>query len=223
MIDLIWISDVNNNLFFLDILIFLFSFLILLNSLFVILAENPIYSIFYLILVFFNSASLLLVYYIDFISIIILVIYIGAITVLFLFVVMMMNIYIVKIQESLYRYFPLGFFICICFFFEIFFVLDFQFFNTKCLDNILKSDFIFISNWYNFLYRLDLINSISECIYVYKWFYFIICALILFLALVGAIMLTKENSLAISKSQLISKQVFANFKNRITLFYKKNI
>ena len=222
MIDFNWISEITMNLFFLELFTFFFCFLIILNSFFVILSENPIYSILYLILVFLNSSSLLLLYFIDFISIIILVIYVGAIAVLFLFVVMMMNIQIIQIQESLYRYFPLGFFICICFFFEIFLALDFQFFINNDLS--IKSNYIFILNWYNILYKLDLINSLAECIYAYKWFYFIICAIILFLSMVGAIMLTQKDNLQLfSKRQSISKQVFATFKNRITLFYKKNI
>lgn len=223
MVNLIWVSQIETNIFFLELLIFLFSFLIILNSLFVILSENPIYSILYLILVFLNSAALLLLFYIDFISIIILVIYVGAIAVLFLFVVMMMNIKIVLIQESMYRYLPLGLFICICFFLEIFFTLDFQLFNNVDLSLISNSDFIFINNWFNVLYKTDLISSIAECIYAYKWYYFIVCAVVLFLAMVGAIVLTKTTDLrAISRSQSISKQVFANYKNRINLFYKKN-
>lgn len=186
-----------------------------------ILSENPIYSILYLILVFLNCALLLLIYYIDFISIIILVIYIGAIAVLFLFVVMMMNIKIVLIQESMHRYFPLGLFICFVFIFEIYFALDYQFYNSIKMDSTFYSENIFITNWFNFLYKTDLINSISECIYAYKWYYFIICAVILFLAMVGAVMLTKNvDYRTISRSQDISKQVFVNYKNRINLFYR---
>jgi len=223
MVDLIWIAEIDNNIFFLEILIFLFSFLIILNSLFVILSENPIYSILYLVLVFLNSALLLLIYYIDFISIIILVIYVGAIAILFLFVVMMINIKIVLIQESMYRYLPLGIFICIIFFFEVFFTLDFQFYNNIDSMNINYYNYIFINNWFNLLYKTDLINSISECIYAYKWFYFICSAIVLFLAMVGAIVLThKINFKVLLRSQSISKQVFVNYKNRINLFYKKN-
>ena len=111
------------------------------------------------------------------------------------------------------------------FFWNIFYILDFQLFNDKNLNILVKSDYIFIFNWYNYLYKVDLINTIAECLYSYKWFYFIICALILFLSMIGAIFLTKndKNIDLILRSQLISKQVFATFKNRITLFYKKNI
>src|SRR5690606_13803512 len=97
------VSSITSNIVLLDLLFFLFSFLIIFNAILVIFSGNPIHSILYLILVFLNSAFLLLLYNIDFISIIILVIYVGAIAVLFLFVVMMMNIKVIVIEESLYR------------------------------------------------------------------------------------------------------------------------
>lgn len=223
MVDLLWIENINTNIFLLEILIFLFCFLIVLNSLFVILAENQVYSILFLILVFVNSALLLLLFQIDFVSIIILVIYVGAIAVLFLFIIMMINIKIVLIQESMYRYLPIGFFICVCFLFEIFFAIDFQFFNNISVNTLSNTGFVFHINWFNFLYKVDLISSISECVYAYKWYYFIMCSVILFLAMVGAIVLTKvDNSVLLSRSQSISKQVFVNYRNRINLFYKKN-
>ena len=134
--DLFWIEQLEFNIFLLDNFFFLFSFLIIINSLLVIFSANPIYSIFYLILVFLNGAILLLLCFIDFLSIIILVVYVGAIAVLFLFVVMMMNIKVVLLHESLYRYLPLGFLICFCFLIEIFFIINFQFFKDVDLSII---------------------------------------------------------------------------------------
>ena len=137
------------------------------NSILVVVSENPVYSVLYLILVFLNSVLILLIYYVDFISLIILIIYIGAVAILFLFVVMMINVQIIQVQESLYRYFPLGFFICICFLGSIFFTLDFHLLNGEKGLIIIK-DYEYIVNWFDLLYRIDLITSISECIYAYK-------------------------------------------------------
>jgi len=223
MVDLVWIENLESNLIIMEFFFLFFSFLIIFNSLQVILSENPVFSILFLILVFLNSAVLLLFFYIDFISIIILVVYVGAIAVLFLFVVMMMNIKMVLLQESMYRYLPIGLFICISFFIEIFFILDFSFFNG--IDkNILGSSFVSTyTNWFSLFNNVSLISSISEGIFFYKWVYLIICAIILGLAMVGAINLTivkEEQNLL--KSQLIEKQVFSNYKNRINLFHIKN-
>ena len=222
MLDLFWINQLEINLFILDSFFFLFSFLIIINSLLVIFSTNPIYSIFYLILVFLNGAILLLLSFIDFLSIIILVVYVGAIAVLFLFVVMMMNIKVILLQESLYRYLPLGFLICFCFLLEIFFILNFEFFKSIDLA-VVNINYITITNWFLLLNHQMLISSLAECIFAYKWIYFILSAVILFLAMVGAIVLThtvKKRNLI--KSQLISDQVFVLYKDRLNLFYIKD-
>jgi len=223
MTDFFFFSNYSNSILFLELLFFLFSFLIVLNAILVILSENPIYSILYLILVFINSAMLLLLFYIDFLSIIILVVYVGAFAVLFLFVVMMMNVRIVLIQESMYRYLPIGFFVGGGFLIQIFLLLDFQFFNSVSY-GIISSDAIdssiYIKNWFSLLFYSDLIISLSECLFAYKWYYFLVCAVVLFLAMVGSIMLTLyKPSKNLIKSQLIPEQVFANYKSRINLFY----
>lgn len=222
MTDLFWINQLELNLFILDSFFFLFSILIIINALLVIFSSNPIYSIFYLILVFLNGAILLLLSFIDFLSIIILVVYVGAIAVLFLFVVMMMNIKTILLQESLYRYLPLGFLICFCFLIEIFFILNFEFFKNVDL-SVIQLNYLTLTNWFLLLNHQMLISSLSECIFAYKWIYFIISAIVLFLAMVGAIVLThsvKKRNLI--KSQLISDQVFSLYKDRLNLYYIKD-
>ena len=81
-----------------DLLFYLFSSLALISGLMVIQARNPIHSVLFLILVFFNAAGLLLLLGLDFFALILLIVYVGAIAVLFLFVVMMLNI---KMCDSL--------------------------------------------------------------------------------------------------------------------------
>lgn len=189
----------------------------------VIFSPNPIYSIFYLILVFLNGAILMLLCFIDFLSIIILVVYVGAIAVLFLFVVMMMNIRTILLQEALYRYLPLGFLICFCFFLEVFLIANFHFLDGVN-SSVIANNYISFINWPGVLYKQDLINSLAESIFAYKWVYFIISSIVLFLAMVGAIVLThdvKERNLI--KSQLISDQVFSMYKDRLNLFYIKDV
>lgn len=66
----------------------------------VIVSENPIHSVIFLILVFCNAAGLLILLKIEFIAMMFLIIYVGAIAVLFLFVVMMLNIKISELSEN---------------------------------------------------------------------------------------------------------------------------
>jgi len=90
----------------------------------VITAKNPVHSVLFLILVFCNAAGLLVLLNLDFFAMIFLIVYVGAIAVLFLFVVMMLNIKLAEINESMLRYLPIGGFIGLLFVFEILLVID---------------------------------------------------------------------------------------------------
>lgn len=78
----------------------LFASIALISAAMVIVSRNPIHSVIFLILVFCNAAGLLILLKIEFIAMMFLIIYVGAIAVLFLFVVMMLNIKIGELSES---------------------------------------------------------------------------------------------------------------------------
>lgn len=85
-----------------------FAGLALLSGIMVIRAKNPVYSVLFLILVFCNASGLLLLLNLDFFAMVFLVVYVGAIAVLFLFVVMMLNIKLAEINDTILRYLPIG-------------------------------------------------------------------------------------------------------------------
>jgi NADH-ubiquinone oxidoreductase chain 6 len=107
-----------------NLLFYLFSSIALVSGVMVITARNPVHSVLFLILVFCNAAGLLILLNLDFFAMIFLVVYVGAIAVLFLFVVMMLNIKLAEINENLLRYLPVGGLIGILFLFEILVVID---------------------------------------------------------------------------------------------------
>jgi NADH:ubiquinone oxidoreductase subunit 6 (subunit J) len=78
----------------------LFAFSALMSAVMVIASKNPIHSVVFLILVFCNATGLLLLLKIEFIAMMFLIIYVGAIAVLFLFVVMMLNIKLNELNEN---------------------------------------------------------------------------------------------------------------------------
>ena len=116
-----------------------FTSLAIISAISVIQVINPIHSVIALILCFVNVSALLILLDLDFFAMIFLVVYIGAIAVLFLFVVMMINIKMEEIYENMYRYLPiylpLGTFIGIIFLFEITVVIN---------NHLIPLDF---SNW----------------------------------------------------------------------------
>lgn len=101
----------------------LFSPLIIISSILIIISKNSITSVLYLICVYVLCALVLLLLGAEFLSIILIIIYIGAISILFLFVIMMLNLRIVEVYNSLVYYFPIGCFLGIFFFLEFFFML----------------------------------------------------------------------------------------------------
>jgi len=81
----------------------------------VVLARNPVHSVLSLILAFCFTTVVFLFFGLEFVAITFLVVYVGAIAVLFLFVVMMLNIRIIELDESFWRYLPIGLFFSLFF------------------------------------------------------------------------------------------------------------
>lgn len=124
----------------LELLLLSFCVFSIIFSLLVIISRNPVHSILYLILVFFCVSLVLLILGVEFIAITFLIVYVGAIAVLFLFVVMMLNIKILELDETFWRYIPVGLIISSLFFLQIFFT----FFDYDWLNFLGFSDFYFV-------------------------------------------------------------------------------
>lgn len=103
-------------------MIYIFLNLILIAALGVIFSRNVVQSVLYLILVFFLCSLLFIYLGADFIGLIILIVYIGAIAVLFLFVVMMLNIRVLELASTFSIYFPLALFLSLIFLSLIIFI-----------------------------------------------------------------------------------------------------
>lgn len=110
-----------------SILIEILVILILICALMVIISKNPVHSIFYLILVFCGSATLLISLGAEFLGLILIIVYVGAVAVLFLFVVMMLNIKVIELNANFINYLPLSFLLFLFVFTELFSYMDFVF------------------------------------------------------------------------------------------------
>src|SRR6185312_5449160 len=97
----------------------MFEILIIFCTIAVITSKNPVHSILFLILVFLDTALLLIAHGIDFIGIFIIIVYVGAIAILFLFVLMLLNIKIAEFEGDVLKYFPIAFFFGILFLFSV--------------------------------------------------------------------------------------------------------
>ena len=86
----------------------LFAFILVFSALMVITARNPVHSVLFLILAFFNAAGLFVMLGAEFIGMILVIVYVGAVAVLFLFVVMMLDIDFAHLRKGAMQYMPLG-------------------------------------------------------------------------------------------------------------------
>lgn len=89
-----------------SLMFYIFSTILIIGAVRVILARNPVHSVLFLVLVFFNSAGLFLLAGAEFLAMMQIIVYVGAVAVLFLFVVMMLDI--PSLDEGILHYFPLG-------------------------------------------------------------------------------------------------------------------
>lgn len=178
----------------------------------VVLSRNPVHSVLSLILVFCFSSMVLISLTADFLALLFIVVYVGAIAVLFLFVIMMLNIKIVQISESNIRWLPLGFFIFAILSAEVFMVISPVFSATLILDAS------FLQAWVEHVSGADLLVFLGSTLYSYLFYSFLLSSFVLLVALVGAIMLT-VGVRRVSRRQLISKQVSRDVFSSI-VFYK---
>nr|YP_003734811.1 NADH dehydrogenase subunit 6 [Globisporangium ultimum]YP_003734870.1 NADH dehydrogenase subunit 6 [Globisporangium ultimum]ACZ43846.1 NADH dehydrogenase subunit 6 [Globisporangium ultimum]ACZ43905.1 NADH dehydrogenase subunit 6 [Globisporangium ultimum]ACZ44428.1 NADH dehydrogenase subunit 6 [Globisporangium ultimum]ACZ44487.1 NADH dehydrogenase subunit 6 [Globisporangium ultimum] len=190
------------------IFFFFFSSIALTSAIFVIYSTNTIYSAFFLILVFVNSTGLLLISEIEFISIMLIIIYVGAITVLFLFVIMMLdiNVLIDKNNNNNFGYLPIIFLISFVFFLETF-VMFSKIFTTYY--HLIEQSFFKNDLFYNqVIYQLDNITNIEtigQILYSYYAFFFLAAGIILLIALIGAVTLTKKEK---KKQNFLTKNLY---------------
>jgi NADH-quinone oxidoreductase subunit J len=91
-----------------ELIFYFFSLVMVLAAVAVVTVRNPIYAVLYLVLAFFSAAAIWMLLEAEFLAIILVVVYVGAVMVLFLFVVMMLDINLVPLKEGFIRYLPVA-------------------------------------------------------------------------------------------------------------------
>ena len=122
----------------------------ILSSLMVVLSRNPVYSILFLVLTFVNVSAMLFFLELEYLPLIFIVVYVGALAVLFLFVMMMLNIRVTDLKEKNLQLMPAALLLSVLFFFQIFFIVrnEFASLNNIFLDfcseyTLITSDILF--------------------------------------------------------------------------------
>jgi NADH-quinone oxidoreductase subunit J len=177
---------------------YLFSLLAIASAVMVITARNPVHSVLFLILTFFNAAGLFILLGAEFLAMILVVVYVGAVAVLFLFVVMMLDVDFAKLREGMASYLPVGGVIGLVVLAELALVYATWTISPEALkaSNAPSPDAVTTTNT----------EALGNILYTKYVFFFETAGLILLVAMIGAIVLTLRHKPGV-KRQNIAQQV----------------
>ena len=187
------------------IIFYVFAAIILFAATMVITSRNPVHSALFLVLAFFNSAALWLMAGAEFLGIALVLVYVGAVMVLFLFVVMMLDINLAPLREGFARYLPIGALVGLVMVFEMVLVLGSDQVTLGIAEKASSSGGV--EN------NVRLLGNLLYTVYVYP---FEIASVVLLLAIICAIMLTLRRR-AGTKHQSVPKQVRVRREDRVRL------
>ncbi|MES2983676.1 MAG: NADH-quinone oxidoreductase subunit J [Pseudomonadota bacterium] len=180
------------------ILFYCFATILMGAALAVITAKNPVHSVFFLIVAFFNAAGLFVLLGAEYIAMTLVIVYVGAVAVLFLFVVMMLNINFEKLRAGFISYLPLGIAVAVILFAELAALLYSSILTPAPLAEAASPipDLAQVSN----------AHAIGRVLYTDYIIAFQLSGIILLVAMIGAIVLTHRQRIGV-KRQNIAKQM----------------
>ena len=176
---------------------YIFSSVILLSALMVISARNPVHSVLFLILAFLNAAGIFVILHAEFLAMILIIVYVGAVAVLFLFVVMMLDIKTTIEKSNILQYMPIGLFIGFVFIAELVIVLI----NTK----LELSNMQILSNPLNKFAELSNTKAIGSILYTDYILHFQLAGVILLVAMIGSIVLTLRERTGVKRQSVVEQ------------------
>ncbi len=181
-----------------SLLFLVFAFILLVSAVAVITAKNPVHSVFFLILAFFNAAGLFVLLGAEYVAMTLVIVYVGAVAVLFLFVVMMLNIHFEKLRAGFIKALPWGISLALILFLELGGLLYASLLTpTPTAPAVVAiPDAAVVTNT----------EAIGMVLYTRYMLAFELAGLILLVAMIGAIVLTHRQRLGVRK-QVIADQI----------------
>ena len=188
---------------------YVFGFIVMASGAMVVVSRNPVYSVLFLILAFFNAAALFVLIGAEFLAMILIVVYVGAVAVLFLFVVMMLDINMAKLREGFLKYLPIGLVIGAILFFEILLGLGVIGSNTTTLASLGHAG-------PQVPVGVDNTRALGRVLYTQYFYLFQVAGVVLLVAMIGAIVLTLRRRPGVRR-QRIAEQLYRPKEEAVTL------
>lgn len=185
---------------------YLFAFVLVASAFMVISSRNPVQSVLFLILAFVNAAGLFILIGAEFLALILVVVYVGAVAVLFLFVVMMLDVDFVELRQGFLQYLPVGIVVGLIFLAELVLVVG-AWATGPGVASAVKSAPPTAGNVSN-------VVALGQVLYTDYIYFFQAAGFVLLVAMIGAIVLTLRHKANV-KRQDISAQVARTAKTAI--------
>ncbi|MEP9366918.1 NADH-quinone oxidoreductase subunit J [Xanthobacter sp. VNH20] len=177
---------------------YLFAGVLVASAFMVISSRNPVHSVLFLILCFVNAAGLFILIGVEFLALILVVVYVGAVAVLFLFVVMMLDVDFVELRQGFLQYLPVGALVGVVFLVELILVVG-TWATAPAVAQLPKAAAaggVAISNT----------KALGQVLYTDYVYFFEASGMVLLVAMIGAIVLTLRHKANV-KRQNVSAQV----------------
>jgi NADH-quinone oxidoreductase subunit J len=171
---------------------YLFATVCVASAVMVIVSRNPVHSVLFLILAFVNAAGLFVLMGAEFLAMILVVVYVGAVAVLFLFVIMMLDVDFAELREGFIEYLPVGIVIGGVFLFELLLTVGVWVINPGVAKTITAAIPANVSNT----------EALGLVLYTKYIHYFQIAGMVLLVAMIGAIVLTLRHKVSVKRQDI---------------------
>ena len=171
---------------------YMFAGICVASAVMVIVSRNPVHSVLYLILAFVNASGLFILMGAEFLGMMLIVVYVGAVAVLFLFVIMMLDVDFVELREGFMQYLPIGLVIGGIFMFELLLVVGGWAINPSVTKSITAAIPTNVSNT----------EALGLVLYTKYIHYFQIAGMVLLVAMIGAIVLTLRHKAKVKRQDI---------------------
>jgi NADH-quinone oxidoreductase subunit J len=174
---------------------YLFAAVTVASAVMVISARNPVLSVLFLILAFVNAAGLFLLMGAEFLAMILIVVYVGAVAVLFLFVVMMLDVDFAELRQGFLQYLPVGALVGVIFLVELLLVVGAWVIDPKLIASPVAAIPTNISNT----------HALGQVLYTKYIYFFQASGMVLLVAMIGAIVLTLRHKEGVKRQDIAAQ------------------
>lgn len=195
-----------------NVLFYIFSIFLVISAFVVVVSRHPVFSLLFLVSCFLFSAFLLFCLECEFLALLFITIYVGAIAILFLFAVMMLETKLVNLAHNKMKYIPVGLFFGIVLLIPLLYKIFYQFTKSFYYNAFYLNKY---QNWYDLIDSITDVEVYGQVLYSYFVLQFLIAGLILLLVLVSVVYLTNTFN-----SRMLEQSIFKQLSRNSKFFFK---